>query len=112
MDLCILIEQRIIVRKIILIFRYTEPHDSVSGFLELRRDDIAELSHVHGEGHQRRRNIDLVECTGHTVLASDGRQAESQLCRVCSEECRDRLAPCGRLLRHPAEIFLEGKADL
>ena len=50
--------------------------------------------------------------TGHTVFAADGRKSESQLCRICTKQCGERLAPSLRIFCHTTEVFLECKTDL
>ena len=54
----------------------------------------------------------MVEGTGHTVFSSDGRQSESQLCAVSTEEGCEGLAPAMGILGHSAEVLLEGETDL
>ena len=67
---------------------------------------------IHRKGNQCRRNVDLVKGSGHAVLSSDGRQPKAQLGLVGPQQCGERLAPAGGLLRHPTEILLERKTDL
>ena len=72
----------------------------------------AGIGNIHGKGYQCWRNVNLIEGSGHAVLSADGWKSEAQLSLVCSKQSRERLAPAGGLLRHPAEVLLEGKTDL
>ena len=58
------------------------------------------------------RPLSIIEGAGHAVLAADGRKSEAELCVVSTEQCCERLAPSCRILRHSAEVLLEGEADL
>ena len=108
----VLLHHFLIYRQIVLILRDAQPHKLASRFLQLRRDDIFFFCHIHGKGNKSRRHIDILESTGHTVFASDGRKTESKLGRIGSKESGKGLAPAVGVLRHPTEVLLESKADL
>ena len=110
---CTVLSLRILkVRYIILISVDLYQDQLAAGLLEFRTDDIADRIHVYGKGYQCRRYIDLIERSAHGILAADGRKAKPHLCRISSQKSCRRLAPTLRILAHPAEILLEGKADL
>ena len=101
-----------IIRQIVRILVDSQKDQFIACFFQLRRDDRLIAGHVHREGHQRGRHVDIVEGTGHAVLAADGRQAEAQLRAVRAQQSREGLAPAVRIFRHPAEILLECETDL
>ena len=101
-----------IIREIVLILGQADPYQTVPCFFQLRCDDILLFCHIHGKGNQRGRHIDIIERSGHTVLAADGGQTESQLCIIRPQKRRKGLAPAGRIFRHTAEVFLEGETNL
>src|SRR5699024_484630 len=111
-NFAVLLHDPRIIRKIICVSGGSQPYKFASRLLEFRSDHILKLSCIHRKGYQRRRNVDLVKRTGHTVLASDRGKAESDLRRVRAKQSRKRLAPALRILRHTAEVFLESKTDL
>ena len=102
----------LIDRQIVIIPLQAETHQLIAGSFQLRRDHMGTLFHVHRKGNQSRRHIDIVEGSGHGVLAADGGKAVAQLCIKGTEQRREGLTPALRILRHPAEVFLEGKTDL
>ena len=110
-QLIILIHDAGVIRQRILVPGSAQPDQFVSGLFQLRCDHVFLLCHIHSKGNQRRRNIDLIEGSGHAVLASDGRKAEAKLGRISSQQRCERLTPTGGLLAHPAEVFLEGETD-
>ena len=69
------------------------------------------ICNIHSKGNKGRRHINILKGAWHAVLSSDGRKSKSNLGAVCTKKSRKRLAPARRILRHPAEILLEGKAD-
>ena len=99
------------IRKVICIPVDLQKNQLTARFLKLRRDDMLMAGNIHRERHQRGRYIDLIKRPGHTVLAADGRQSEPKLCAVGAQKRRKRLTPAMWILCHPAEIFLERKAD-
>ena len=101
-----------IVRELVAVPRSPEPDEPAPGFFQFRRDHVAKLRGVHSEGDERWRHVDIIKAAGHAVLSSDGGKAESKLRFVRAQKSRERLAPPVRILRHPAEILLEGKSDL
>ena len=105
-------KNRLIVRQKVSVFRHTDPDEGAAGFFQLRCYEVGDLGRIDREAHECRRDVDRLEGSGHRVLSSDGRKAQSDLSCIGTEKGRERLAPAGRFLRHPAEIFLEGKADL
>ena len=112
MDLSILLHHFLINRKIIFISLNLKPYKLISCFFQFRCDDILLQCHIDCKRYQRRRNINILECSGHTVLTSDWRKTKSDLCRIGSEQCSKRLAPSLRIFGHSAEILLECKTDL
>ena len=100
-----------IFRKIVAVRRNMDPYQLVSGFFQFRSNHIFQFRHIHGKRYQSRRNVDIIEGSGHTVFSADGRKSESHLRIVCAQQSRKRLAPAGRILAHSAEVLLEGKAD-
>ena len=108
----ILLHHFFVDRYVVIIGLDPQPYQLAAGLLKLRCDDVFFFCHIHGKGYQCGRHINIFESTGHTVLSSDGRQPESELCVICSKERRKRLAPSVRIFCHTAEILLEGKPDL
>ena len=102
----------LVYRQIVVVPLQTEAHQLIAGDLQFRRDHMGALFHIHRKGNQSGRHIDIVESSGHGILAADGRKAVSQLRVEGAEQRREGLAPALRFLRHPAEVFLEGEADL
>ena len=101
------------VRHAVGIHLHRKDHQLVACLLELRRDHGLAGSDIHREAHQRRRDIDLVEGSGHGVLAADGSKAQLHLRLVRAQQRREGLAPAeGLLIVHSAEVLLEGKVDL
>ena len=70
------------------------------------------MCHIDSEGHKGRRYIDIVEGSGHGILAADGCKTVTHLCLISTEQSGKRLAPALRILCHSAEILLEGKMNL
>ena len=101
----------LIIRQIVSVPADAQPHQLVSGLLKLRRQDVLLVPDIHRKGHQSRRHVDIVEGAGHTVLAADGGQAKAQLRAVGAQKSREGLAPAVGILRHAAEVLLEGEAD-
>ena len=112
MQFFVLIHGCLIIRQIVAVFRQTDPNQFASCFFQFRCDNILFLCHIHCEGNQCRRNIDVIKGSGHTVFSSDRRKTKSHLCRICTEQCCKRLAPAFRIFGHTTEVFLECKADL
>ena len=108
----VLFHNFIIDRKIIIISVNTQPDQFIARLFQLRCDNLLLKSHIYSKGNQRRRYINILECSGHTVLSSDRRKAETDLRSVCAKESSKRLAPAFRILCHSAEILLESKPDL
>ena len=101
------------VRHAVGIHLHRKDHQLIACLLELRRDHGLAGSDIHREAHQRRRDIDLVEGSGHGVLAADGSKAQLHLRLVRAQQRREGLAPAeGLLIVHSAEVLLEGKVDL
>ena len=71
MDLSILLHHFLINRKIIFISLNLKPYKLISRFFQFRCDDILLQCHIDRKRYQCRRNINILECTGHTVLTSD-----------------------------------------
>ena len=111
MDRGIELCHRAIHRNVEVVLLYLEANQLISCLLQLRCHNLSLLCNVNCKGYQRRRNIDMVEGAGHTVLAADGWQSETDLCIICAEQRRKRLAPALRIACHPPEILLEGEAD-
>ena len=112
MEFSVLIHHLIIFRKVIFILLDLHKNQFVSCFLKLRSHDILITGHIHCEGYQCRRNIDLVKTSGHTVLTTNGGQTKAELCAVSAQKGCKGLAPAFRIFRHAAEILLEGETDL
>ena len=70
-----------------------DEHDGAFRLLELGGDHAVGLADGSGEGDQRRGHIQLLEGTGHTVLAADGADAEANLGIQCAQQSGQRLAP-------------------
>ena len=112
MQFSVLIHSCCIIRQIIAVFRQTDPYQFTSCLFQFRCDNILFLSHIYRKGNQCRRNINIVEGSGHTVLSTDRWKAKSHLCRICTEQRCKGLTPTFRILCHSAEVFLEGETDL
>ena len=112
MQFSVLIHSCCIIRQIIAVFWQTDPYQFASCFFQFRCDNILFLSHIYRKGNQCRRNINIVEGSGHTVLSTDRWKAKSHLCRICTEQRCKWLAPALRILCHTTEVFLEGETDL
>ena len=111
-EFSILITCFLVIRQIIFVTAKLHQNDLIACFLELRCNDMFIACNIYCKGYQSRRYVNIIECTGHTVLSSDGRQSESKLCTVCTKKCCKRLTPTMRIFCHSAEVFLEGKTDL
>ena len=111
-EFMILIHDLLIVWQIIRITLDLQQNQFVSCAFQFRCDHGLVTCHIHSERYQCRRNIDLIESSGHTVFSTDGRQSKSKLCIVCTKQCQERLAPSCRIFTHTAEILLEGETDL
>ena len=62
-----------------------------------------------GERDERRRDVEVLEGTGHRVLAADGGRAELQLGLQSAEQGHERLAPALRVGPEFLEILLQGQ---
>ena len=58
----------------------SQPENSASGVLELRRDDIPCLFRGDGKGNKGGRYIQLFKASAHTVLSANGCDLQIQLC--------------------------------
>ena len=112
MESCIEIHDLLVFRKIIRIPWNMNPYQFISCLFKFRCNDILFFCHIHCEGNQCRRNINIIKRTGHTVFSADGRQAKAQLCIICTQQCRKRLTPSLRIFSHTTEVFLERKTNL
>ena len=101
-----------IIRDVVLVFVDPDLHQDIALFLQLGRDHVILRGDVHRKGNQGRRDINVVEGTGHGVLAADTRDLITDLRVVCAQQCGKRLAPALRILRHSAEVLLEGKVQV
>ena len=110
--LLIPIHELLINRQIILISLYMEHNNLTACLLKLRSDDVLLIGNIHGKGYQCRRNVNLIEGSGHAVLSTDGWKSESHLCCISTEKCCERLAPSLRIFCHTTEVFLECETDL
>ncbi len=99
----------IISGDIIVILLDLETHQHIAGLLQFRCDYLAVFCHIHRKRYQCGGHVNVIEGARHAVLAADGRQAETDLGVIRSQQGCKRLAPAGRVLRHPAEILLEGE---
>ena len=63
MEFCVLIFQCLKIRKVILCFRRTQPHQLMSRGFQFRCDDISLFCHIHRKGYQCRRNINIIKCS-------------------------------------------------
>ena len=106
------IHNLIIDRQLVLILRYADPDQLVSRGLQFRCDHILQFRDIYREGYKRRRNIDVIEGTGHAVFAADGSKTVLDLRLIRAEKSRKRLAPSLRVFGHSAEVFLEGEMNL
>ena len=115
-DICckfaILIHQLCINREIILIFFNLHPNQFISWLFQFRSNNLILCCHVYGKRYKSRRNINILECSRHTVFPPDRRKPESKLCFICTQECCKRLTPSLRIFCHTTEIFLECKTNL
>ena len=80
--------------------------------LEFGGDDFAGLAGGDGEGDQRGRNIQLLEGTGHGVLAADGADAQLHLRPECAQQRGKGLAPALGVLAETLKILLEGQVGV
>ena len=80
--------------------------------LEFAGEDLADAVSRDGEGAQGRRDVEVLERTGHGVLAADGGDAEVHLRLVRAEERGGRLAPALRVGARMQEVLLEGQVDV
>ena len=80
--------------------------------LEIGRDDASGIDSRNTEGHQHRRDVDLLEGTAHRVLAADRGQSQLDLHLQGTEQRPERLAPRTGRLGHALEILLIGIAHL
>ena len=111
-EFMILIHDLFIIRQIISITLDFQQNQFVSRFFQFRCNHGLVTCHIYSKRYQCRRNIDLIEGSGHTVFSSDGRQSKSELCIVCTKQCQERLAPSCRIFGHTTEVLLESETDL
>ena len=112
MNLAVQFHNCLIYRNIKIVFLDCKANKLVACFLQFRSHDIAMLCNIYCKGYQCRRYIDIIEGTGHTVLTTDGRQSEADLCIISTKQCCKRLAPTLRIGGHSAEVLLEGETNL
>ena len=84
--------------------------EAVSGSLEVGGDHRGGIHRGDAEGHEHRRDVDLLEGSRHRVLAADRRQAELDLHLQGAEQRGQGLAPRLGVVRHALEILLVGVA--
>ena len=89
-----------------------EKYQLISRRLKLGCDDILVFCNIYRKGYKCRRNIYIVEGSGHGILSSDGRKPESDLGIISPQKRRKRLAPAFGIRCHPAEVLLECKSYL
>ncbi|MDU4248924.1 MAG: hypothetical protein E7I19_17160, partial [Thomasclavelia ramosa] len=89
-----------------------DAYDTVIGVLEFRGGGALHVAHGHGEGDQRRRHVEILERTGHGVLAADGAGAQVHLGHQRAEYGGRRLAPAFRLVAQLLEVLLEAQVGL
>ena len=107
------LKQRILVRgQTVGQVARRDAHDTVIGVLEFRGGGALHVAHGHGEGDQRRRHVEILERTGHGVLAADGAGAQVHLGHQCAEHGGRRLAPAFRLVAQLLEVLLEAQVGL
>ena len=81
------------IRHIVVKRSVLDEIELITFIFEFRRDDLLCVNSGDTEGHEHRRDIDILECSAHGVLSSDGRKAEFNLHLECSKKGRKRLAP-------------------
>ncbi len=89
-----------------------DPHQVIAGGLQLRRGHPVDMADGRGEGHERRRHIQILEGAGHGILAADGAHAEIDLGHKGAEHGRHGLAPALRILAQLLEVLLEGEVHV
>ncbi len=107
MNLLIQVSHFIIYRHFKVVFFYPEPNQHITGLFQFRCHYLFLLRNIHRKGYQCRRYVNLVKSTRHTVFSAYGRQSETDLRIIGTQQGRKRLAPSGRFGGHPAEILLE-----
>ena len=85
----------------------TEHHDLVASLLEFGGNHLVCLGGGNSKGYQRRRNIDVLERTGHGVLTADRAAGQFQLCLECTQQGSHGLAPTLGIILGTLEVFLE-----
>ena len=73
---------------------------------EFRRNHIIGIGSDDTESSKCRRHIQVLECTAHGILATDGRKPEFNLHLEGTEQSAQRQAPGAALMRHSLEILL------
>ena len=104
---CILCERVVVVGHIIIFLLDVEQHQTVAGFLEFGSDDVQQVADAHGKAAERWWHVDIVEGAAHRVLAADGRQMQTHLCVVGTEQGAEWLAPAIGVIAELLEILLE-----
>ena len=80
--------------------------NAMSCAFEVGGNDLRSVDRRDAEGHQHRRNVDVLERARHRVLAADRRQAQFDLHLQRTEQGTQRLAPRAGIAGHAFEIFL------
>ena len=91
---------------------YLEKVEAVSCLLQFRSNDILLVSNIYCEGNQCRRNINIIEGSGHRVLTTDTCHTQLDLCGVSTQKCCEGLRPTSGIFRHSSEVLLEGEVNL
>ena len=86
--------------------------DRRSRLFEFRGNREAGFARCEREGNERRWHVEVVEGTGHRVLATDGGEAERVLRLIGTEQRGERQAPAGCIVAKFREIFLEREPDV
>ena len=105
-EFTVLLHDLCIYRKIMELFSLSSSRRSCCPLFEFRCDDRLPSPYPR-QRHQCRRNVYILERSGHTVLSADRRQTKSDLCIICAEKRCKRLTPSLRIFCHTTEIFLE-----
>ena len=97
--------------KILRIVRDRNHKDLVARIFELGRNNLVRMNCRCGKRDKRRRNVQILECPGHGILAADRRDAELMLRAQSAEKRSKRLAPLLWIGAKAFEILLQRQAN-
>ena len=97
--------------QILGIVRHGNHDDLIVRVFELGRDDIICMNRCHSECHECRRDVQILKCPRHGILAANGGNPHLMLRMECAEKRSKGLAPLLWIRAKVFKILLQGKAN-